>query len=50
MTASRASVILKAWKLRLAEDMEEMLKVFLEEDLSEFFYDREAGSWHAALK
>lgn len=37
-------------KLRLAEDMEKMLKVFLEEDLSEFFYDREAGSWHAALK
>ena len=36
--------------LRLAEDMEEMLKVFLEDDLSEFFYDREAGSWHAALK
>lgn len=37
-------------KLRLADDMEKLLEVFLREELSEFFYRREAGDWAAELK
>lgn len=37
-------------KLRLADDMEKLLEVFLREELSEFFYRREAGEWAAELK
>ena len=33
---------------RLVEDFEEMLKVFLQDDLNEFYYYRENGDW--ALK
>lgn len=37
-------------KLELAGDMEDMLKVFLEEDLSEFYYYREDNVWKYCLK
>ena len=37
-------------KLRLADDMGKLLEVFLREELSEFFYRREAGDWAAELK
>ena len=36
--------------LSLAPEMEDMLRVFLEEDLSEFFYRRNGGQWIAELK
>ena len=35
--------------LNLAPDMQEMLRVFLEEELSEFFYRRENGEWRTEL-
>ena len=37
-------------ELPLAEGMRELLRVFLEEDLSEFFYDRTGGGWEIVLK
>ena len=37
-------------KLRLADDMQKLLEVFLREEISEFFYRREAGDWAAELK
>ena len=37
-------------KLRLADDMQKLLEVFLREELSEFFYRREDGDWAAELK
>ena len=36
--------------LRLSCDMNDMLRVFLEEDLSEFFYHQEGGEWKHDLK
>ena len=36
--------------LRLAKDMDDMLKVFLEDDLSEFYYFQENGQWNYSLK
>lgn len=36
--------------LKLASGMEEMLKVFCDDELSEFFYDREDGEWKIVLK
>ena len=36
--------------LRLAKDMDDMLKVFLDDDLSEFYYFKENGQWNYALK
>ena len=36
--------------LPLAKDMDDMLKVFLDDDLSEFYYFKENGSWNYALK
>lgn len=37
-------------KLDLAEDMESMLKVFLDDDLSEEFFYQENGEWIEVLK
>ena len=37
-------------KLPLAPDMADMLRVFLEEDLSEFYYRIEDGNWIQELK
>ncbi len=37
-------------KLPLAPDMGDMLRVFLEEDLSEFYYRIEDGNWIQELK
>ena len=37
-------------KLPLAPDMEDMLRVFLEEELSEFYYRIEGGNWIRELK
>ena len=37
-------------KLNLALDMEDMLRVFTENDLSEFFYYQEADVWKYKLK
>lgn len=37
-------------KLKLASTMEEYFKVFLDEDLSEFFFYKENGEWRTALK
>lgn len=37
--------------LKLSLDMRDMLRVFLEEDLSEFFYEQDAaGAWSYTLK
>ncbi len=36
--------------MKLANDMEDMLRVFLEDDLSEFFYYIEDGKWKYDLK
>lgn len=36
--------------LLLASDMQDMLKVFLDDSLSEFFYYQEDGVWKYALK
>lgn len=36
--------------MALANDMADMLKVFLEDDLSEFYYRRENGKWLYELK
>ncbi len=36
-------------KLRLANDMDKLLEVFLREDLSEFFYRRKDGDWSTEL-
>lgn len=36
--------------MKLANDMEDMLRVFLEDDLSEFFYYFEDGTWKYDLK
>ena len=36
--------------LPLASDMQDMLKVFLDDSLSEFFYYQEDGVWKYALK
>ena len=36
--------------LHLAKDMDDMLKVFLDDDLSEFYYFKENGQWNYALK
>lgn len=37
-------------KLKLASDMDQLLRVFLEDDLSEFYYDRKDGEWRAVLQ
>lgn len=37
-------------KLKLASNMEEYFKVFLDDDLSEFFFYKEDGEWKIALK
>ena len=37
-------------KLPLASDMQDMLKVFLDDSLSEFFYYQEDGIWKYMLK
>jgi len=37
-------------ELKLGLDMEDMVRVFLEDDLSEFFYRRENGRWVKELK
>lgn len=37
-------------KLKLAPTMEEYIKVFLDDDLSEFFFYKENGEWKIALK
>ena len=37
-------------ELRLADDMDKLLEVFLREELSEFFYRRKDGEWTAELK
>ena len=37
-------------KLPLALDMKDMLRVFLEEDLSEFYYRIQDGTWIQELK
>lgn len=37
-------------KLKLSLDMEAMLRVFTEEDLSEFFYYQEGSAWKYDLK
>ncbi len=37
-------------KLKLAEDMELLLRVFLEDALSEFYYRRTGSGWTAELK
>ena len=37
-------------KGRLADDMEDMLRVFLEEEISEFHYTVENGTWSYELK
>lgn len=36
--------------LKLAPDMEDMLRVFLEDDLSEFFYVQDDAGWRHELK
>lgn len=36
--------------MKLANDMDVMLKVFLEDDISEFFYRHEEGKWIQELK
>ena len=36
--------------LRLADGMEKMLEVFLNEDISEYFFYKENGEWMEALK
>lgn len=36
--------------MELADDMLDMLKVFLDDNLSEFFYRRENGKWLSELK
>ena len=36
--------------LHLAKDMDDMLKVFLDDDLSEFYYFKENDQWNYALK
>ena len=36
--------------LRLAKDMNDMLKVFLDDDLSEFYYFKEDDHWNYTLK
>lgn len=36
--------------LKLSSDMDVLLKVFLDDDLSEFFYDRSDGGWRSVLK
>lgn len=36
--------------LQLSLDMEDMLRVFLEEDISEFFYRKEVQNWVYDLK
>ena len=36
--------------LKLSLDMMDMLRVFTEEDLSEFFYYQEGGEWKYTLK
>ncbi len=35
---------------RLSPDMKDMIKVFLDDDLSEFFYYKENGEWKYKLK
>ena len=35
---------------KLASDMDKLLEVFMEEDLSEFFYRREDGDWVTEIK
>lgn len=37
-------------KLKLSLDMNDMLRVFTEDDLSEFFYYQEGSEWKYALK
>lgn len=36
--------------MALANDMDQMMKIFLEDGLSEFFYFRENGGWRWELK
>ena len=35
--------------MNLAEDMEVNLRVFLEDTISEFYYDRQNGGWESQL-
>lgn len=37
-------------KMKIAQDMDLLLKVFMEENLSEFYYSRKDGKWKAKLK
>lgn len=37
-------------KMKLAKDFNDMLKVFLDDDLSEFYYYEEDGKWKYTLK
>lgn len=37
-------------KMKLASDMDVLLQVFLDDDLSEFYYDRSGGEWVSVLK
>lgn len=36
--------------LRLSHDMDKILRVFLEDELSEFFYRQDGGAWISELK
>lgn len=36
--------------MKLAYDMHELLKVFMDDDLSEFQYYKEDGSWKYSIK
>ncbi|MEY8573565.1 8-oxo-dGTP diphosphatase [Oscillospiraceae bacterium 21-37] len=36
-------------RMNLAEDMEANLRVFLEDTISEFYYDRQNGGWESQL-
>ncbi|MBQ7876634.1 MAG: 8-oxo-dGTP diphosphatase [Clostridia bacterium] len=37
-------------KMKLAKDFEDMLKIFTDDDLSEFYYYEENGEWKYSLK
>ncbi len=38
------------YDMELAQDMAELVKVFCDDDLSEFYYERENGEWNVVLK
>ena len=38
------------YDMELAQDMAELIKVFCDDDLSEFYYERENGEWNVILK